>query len=71
MIDEVGLRGAWFLGKVIRMTPNEAFVELDDLLTENGQYSKSCQFYMYISRLSRLPVDFVFQYLLKRVRKSA
>jgi hypothetical protein len=45
MTDEVGLRGGWFSGTVLRMTPNEAFVELHELLTDDGQCSKSCQFH--------------------------
>lgn len=37
MIDEVGLRGGWFSGTVLRMVSNEVFVELQDLLTDDGQ----------------------------------
>lgn len=45
MIDEVGLRGAWFSGRVLRMTANEVFVELLDLLTDDGQYPIFFQFH--------------------------
>ncbi|KAG0622243.1 hypothetical protein M758_3G083300 [Ceratodon purpureus] len=37
MTDEVGLRGGWFSGTVLKMNPNEAFVELHDLLTDDGK----------------------------------
>lgn len=36
MSEEVGLRGGWFAGKVMRITDREVLVIYDELLTENG-----------------------------------
>ncbi len=39
MPGEDGLQGGWFIAKVVSMTPEEALVVYDDLVTDDGLLS--------------------------------
>jgi hypothetical protein len=39
MPEENGLQGGWFIAKVLTMTPKEALVVYDDLMTDDGLLS--------------------------------
>ena len=39
MPGDEGLQGGWFIAKVLSMTPKEALVVYDDLMTDDGPLS--------------------------------